>query len=54
MKKNYIQPATTVVAVAYALLLGASNPNVTVNTSGSVNAAEVDTKESGNWSNIWE
>ena len=57
MKKTYYIPTTSVVVINVHQMLAASNPNVTVNTSGSVNAGEVDTRQhqgvgSGLWSDM--
>ncbi|MBR1682086.1 MAG: hypothetical protein IJ700_01795 [Bacteroidaceae bacterium] len=51
MKKIYIQPQTAVVKTTPATIIASSDPVVGVNTSGSINAAELDTKYD-DW-NIW-
>jgi hypothetical protein len=58
MKKTYITPETLTVALGTCQMMAQSNPNVTVNTSGSnsVDAGKVETKEVGDvnvWSEEW-
>ena len=48
MKKNYMRPESTVMKIVTAPMLSAS-PNVTVNSSGSVNANEVESREFDDW-----
>ena len=54
MKKIYQVPALTVTQVAECLPIAASNPNVTIDNSGSVGAEEVEVKGAGDWGDIWE
>ena len=57
MKKTYITPETLTVALGTCQMMAQSpTPNVIVNTSGSVNAGEVETKEVSDvnvWSEEW-
>lgn len=54
MKKTYINPETIVVQLMpTTAMLQASNPNVQVSTSGSVDAASVDTKGVSDV-NVWD
>ena len=54
MKKTYITPETLTVALGTCQMMAQSpTPNVTVNTSGSVNADKVETKEVSNV-NVWD
>ena len=52
MKKIYMQPLTAVVKTTLTTII-ASSPNITINSSESVNAANVDAKYSGDW-DIWD
>ena len=55
MKKTYITPETLTVALGTCQMM-AQSPNVTVNSSKSVDAASVDTKEVSDvnvWSEEW-
>ena len=55
MKKTYITPETLTVVLGTCQMM-AESPNVTVNSSNSVNAANVDTKEVRDvnvWSEEW-
>ena len=51
MKKTYISPASKVVKVGVAQIMAAS-PGVTMNSGGSVNAANVEVHENNGW-DIW-
>lgn len=55
VKKTYIIPETLTVALGTMQMMAASNPDVTINTSGSnsVNAANVETKEVSDV-NVWD
>ena len=54
VKKTYITPETLTVALGTCQMMAQSpTPNVTVNTSNSVNAANVQTKEVSNV-NVWD
>ena len=48
MKKNYMRPESTVMKIEMASMI-ATSPNVTVNSSGSVNANEVESREFDDW-----
>ena len=52
MKKTYISPASKVVKVGVAQIMAAS-PGVTMNSGGSVNAANVEVHENNGW-DIWD
>ena len=49
MKKNYMRPESTVMKIEMASMIAVSDPNVTVNSSESVNAANVDSREFDDW-----
>ena len=51
MKKTYISPVSKVVRVGVAQIMAAS-PGVTMNSGGSVDAANVDVREDNGW-DIW-
>ena len=53
VKKTYINPEIIVVRLMPTTVLAASDPNVTVSTEGSVNAASVETKGVSNV-NVWD
>ena len=55
MKKTYNSPKAQVVILRTAHVMAASNPQVTVNPEGSVNANEVEVRRSGRnvWSEEW-
>ena len=52
MKKTYINPEMTAVYTAQTLL-NATSPSVTINSSGSVDAASVETKGSTQSYDVW-
>jgi len=57
MKKNYIKPIVEVTVMDSVDMIAASLGNGTTLFSGAQNAQDEeygDTKESGNWSDIWE
>ncbi len=54
MKKTYITPETLTVALGTCQMMAASNPDVTINSLGSVNAGEVGTKEAVSDVNVWD
>ena len=50
MKKTYIKPATLLTKVGMdKMILTVSDPNVTLNSGGSVNAANVESRRGGLW-----
>lgn len=51
MKKTYIQPATKVTLLAVQQMICVSGPNASINTSDSVDAANV---ESRRGSDFWD
>lgn len=51
MKKTYIQPATKVTLLAVQQMICTSQPNASINTSGSVDAVNV---ESRRGSDFWD
>ena len=54
MKKNYIAPAVEIVQLNVADgILQVSGPEVISNTPADPDA-DMETKESGSWSNLWE
>ena len=52
MKKTYISPASKVVRVGVAQMM-ATSPGVTINSGGSVDAANVEVHEDNGW-DIWD
>ena len=53
VKKTYINPEIIVVRLMPTTVLAASDPNVTVNTAGDVDADKVETKSVSNV-NVWD
>lgn len=54
MKKTYISPESLAVRVVPFSVLTVSNPNVTINTEGTIDAESVQTKEANSDNNIWD
>ena len=54
MKKTYQIPSVQVLEVAQCKPIAASQPGVTINTSGSVDAEDVEVKSAGDWGDIWD
>ena len=54
MRKTYICPESLTICLAISQHLAASNPKVTVDTQGSVDAATIETKEVNTSSNAWD
>ena len=54
MKKTYITPETLTVALGTCQMMAASNPDVTINSLGSVNAGQVGSKEAVSDVNVWD
>ena len=52
MKKTYISPVSKVVRVGVAQMM-ATSPGVTINSGGSVDAANVEVHEDNGW-DIWD
>jgi len=52
MKKVYSVPQLSVYHTQLCNIIAASDPDVTIDKSWSVNAAEVETKSTGSW-NLW-
>ena len=52
MKKVYVVPRLAVYHTQLCNIIAASDPDVTIDKSRSVKAAEVETKSAGNW-NLW-
>ena len=48
MKKNYMRPESTVMKIEMASMI-ATSPNVTVNSSGNVDADKVESREFDDW-----
>lgn len=53
MKKIYQQPETMTMEVDNNLPIAAS-PTVTIDSSSSVDANQVDVKNAGDWGDIWD
>ena len=55
MKKTYNSPTVQLFTVRTAHVMAVSNPEVTVSTTGSVNAEQVEVRRSGRnvWSEEW-
>ena len=55
MKKTYITPSTDVLNINAQLMIAASEPKVTVDNEGSVNASDVEVKRNdyNAWNENW-
>ena len=51
MKKTYMKPSTQLITLDTKLLLNASNPSVSINNGGSVDAGSVESRRSHS---IWD
>lgn len=54
MKKTYIIPEMTAVQVAQCLPIAGSDPQVTVNTQGSVEAGDAEVKGNSQSYDVWD
>ena len=54
MRKIYICPESFTICLAITQHLAVSNPKVTVDTNGSVDADKIETKEVNTSSNAWD